>query len=261
MEYLFEKERKVILKDLMANILLILLFTFIYTKFYKFVIDYDLDYILSISNVIAIIFYIWKVLSVIIYAFMYKKPKYFYTDLYKFIDYNYIKKELATIIVSTFAYFFIILIIFLIGSGFLNYNIEDKLKIIYIITISLIIIQELLKFILFIKKIKSDVNVFNTYTQTNYNYNTQSQNTYSTEDYNKNQFNNSYEKKVYKPQKPAKPMYYEVLGFDKEPDKFDDIKLSYRRLVKVNHPDKGGDIETMQKINEAYEEAKSKFGK
>lgn len=255
MEYLFEKERKVILKDLMANILLILLFTFIYTKFYKFVIDYDLDYILSISNVIAIIFYIWKVLSIIIYAFMYKKPKYFYTDLYKFIDYNYIKKELATIIVSTFAYFLITLMIFSIGSSFLNYNIEDKLKIVYIITISLIIIQELLKFILFIKKIKIDVNVFNTYTKTNYSSNTQS--TYS----NKNQFNNSYEKKVYEPQKPATPMYYEVLGFDKEPDKFDDIKLSYRRLVKVNHPDKGGDIETMQKINEAYEEAKNKFGK
>ena len=34
-----------------------------------------------------------------------------------------------------------------------------------------------------------------------------------------------------------------------------EIKSEYRRLAKINHPDRGGDTETMQKINAAYHAA------
>jgi len=54
---------------------------------------------------------------------------------------------------------------------------------------------------------------------------------------------------------------YKNLGFKVVPVSFEQVKNQYMNLVKENHPDRGGDIETMQKINEAYEEAKSKFGK
>ena len=33
----------------------------------------------------------------------------------------------------------------------------------------------------------------------------------------------------------------------------DELKAEYRRLVKVNHPDRGGDLETMKAINNEYE--------
>ena len=33
----------------------------------------------------------------------------------------------------------------------------------------------------------------------------------------------------------------------------DELKKEYRRLAFVNHPDRGGDVETMQAINAEYE--------
>ena len=35
----------------------------------------------------------------------------------------------------------------------------------------------------------------------------------------------------------------------------DDLKAEYRRLVKIHHPDRGGDLETMKAINNDYQEA------
>ncbi len=40
--------------------------------------------------------------------------------------------------------------------------------------------------------------------------------------------------------------------------KLEDIKKAYRELVKIHHPDKGGDIKVMLKINAAWEALKKK---
>jgi len=46
--------------------------------------------------------------------------------------------------------------------------------------------------------------------------------------------------------------YYSVLGVDQNSSQ-DDIKRAYRKLAMKHHPDRGGDAETLQRINEAYE--------
>ena len=46
--------------------------------------------------------------------------------------------------------------------------------------------------------------------------------------------------------------YYEVLNINKNATETD-IKQAYRNLAKVHHPDKGGNKETFQKIQEAYD--------
>ena len=40
--------------------------------------------------------------------------------------------------------------------------------------------------------------------------------------------------------------------------KLEDIKQAYRKLVKIHHPDKGGDVKTMLEINAAWEVLKKK---
>lgn len=45
--------------------------------------------------------------------------------------------------------------------------------------------------------------------------------------------------------------YYKILGVERNATP-DEIKLAYRRLAAKNHPDKGGDTEAFQKIQEAY---------
>jgi DnaJ-class molecular chaperone len=46
--------------------------------------------------------------------------------------------------------------------------------------------------------------------------------------------------------------YYEILGLPKTASS-DDIKQSYRKLARENHPDKGGSTEVFQNIQSAYE--------
>lgn len=46
--------------------------------------------------------------------------------------------------------------------------------------------------------------------------------------------------------------YYEVLGVSKNATA-DEIKKAYRNLVKIHHPDKGGDESLFKEISEAYE--------
>lgn len=46
--------------------------------------------------------------------------------------------------------------------------------------------------------------------------------------------------------------YYEILGVSKTSTQ-DDIKQAYRKLAKIHHPDKGGDVETFKKIQTAHE--------
>lgn len=45
--------------------------------------------------------------------------------------------------------------------------------------------------------------------------------------------------------------YYQTLGVDKTASQ-DDIKRAYRRLASQHHPDKGGDTERFQEIQQAY---------
>jgi DnaJ-class molecular chaperone len=46
--------------------------------------------------------------------------------------------------------------------------------------------------------------------------------------------------------------YYDILGVQKNASE-DEIRNAYRKLARKNHPDKGGDKDTFQKIQEAYE--------
>lgn len=46
--------------------------------------------------------------------------------------------------------------------------------------------------------------------------------------------------------------YYEILGISKTANA-EEIKQSYRKLARTNHPDKGGNVETFKKIQTAYE--------
>ena len=46
--------------------------------------------------------------------------------------------------------------------------------------------------------------------------------------------------------------YYKVLGLEKNASA-DDIKKAYRTLANKHHPDKGGNLKTMQEINVEYD--------
>tara|TARA_B100000214_G_scaffold345926_1_gene296190 strand:+ start:788 stop:1435 length:648 start_codon:yes stop_codon:yes gene_type:complete len=50
---------------------------------------------------------------------------------------------------------------------------------------------------------------------------------------------------------------YQILKVHQS-EKLEDIKKSYRELVKIHHPDKGGDPQVMLEINEAWEILKKK---
>ena len=45
--------------------------------------------------------------------------------------------------------------------------------------------------------------------------------------------------------------YYDVIGVSQKSD-IDEIKRAYHKLAMKHHPDRGGDVSTMQSINEAY---------
>ena len=59
-----------------------------------------------------------------------------------------------------------------------------------------------------------------------------------------------------KPARPAKspiPLYscYQMLGLD-ETNNLEEIRIAFRKLVKVHHPDQGGDPEFFRSLNQAY---------
>lgn len=51
----------------------------------------------------------------------------------------------------------------------------------------------------------------------------------------------------------------EVLGFDQVPDNFSDVKHRFRRAVMQAHPDRGGDTESIQSLNQAFAVLKAYF--
>jgi hypothetical protein len=55
--------------------------------------------------------------------------------------------------------------------------------------------------------------------------------------------------------------WFTVLEFSEPPKAWDVIESRYKSLARVHHPDRGGNAETMAKINAAYDTARSEFGK
>jgi len=51
----------------------------------------------------------------------------------------------------------------------------------------------------------------------------------------------------------------DVLGFGHVPDSFDDVKYRFRRAVMQAHPDRGGETETIQNLNQAFGVLKAHF--
>lgn len=69
--------------------------------------------------------------------------------------------------------------------------------------------------------------------------------------------NKNYEKTSREiPPKNSIPECFKILGFDKKPSE-EELKKSYRNLVKKYHPDKNsGNSDAFEEINKAYKEAK-----
>lgn len=276
---IYSQERKIILKDLIVEVILLLLLTIVYIPIRKYLVsinDGAIKYILYFLTFLYTIGLLQKVLSISVYSFMYKKPKYFYTDLYKVIDVYTIKEEFFSFLLSGFISSFVTYFILVLIGSLVNKNFTMYFGGIWSVVLIGVVVSRILTFVRFLKKVKEDAeyadgykNGFNFNEQTNYfnqQYYSQQQSANQQYDYsnqyNTEQNNYSSNKKEYnRNREPALPSYYKVLGFNKKPESFDDIKLSYRRLVKVHHPDRGGDMETMQKINDAYESAKRERNK
>lgn len=56
------------------------------------------------------------------------------------------------------------------------------------------------------------------------------------------------------PEQTSQPSWWGVLGISEKSGK-DDIVQAYRNLVKIHHPDAGGNAEHFNKINDAYQQA------
>ncbi|MGO1692774.1 MAG: DNA-J related domain-containing protein [Marinobacter sp.] len=61
------------------------------------------------------------------------------------------------------------------------------------------------------------------------------------------------------PGKPETLQAAKVLGFDSIPDSFLTVKQAFRRAVMQAHPDRGGDTEAIQSLNEAFSVLKAHF--
>lgn len=55
--------------------------------------------------------------------------------------------------------------------------------------------------------------------------------------------------------------WFVVLEFSEPPKDWDTIERRFYTLVKTHHPDRGGNPDTMAKINAAFDTARSEFGK
>lgn len=55
--------------------------------------------------------------------------------------------------------------------------------------------------------------------------------------------------------------WFVVLEFKEPPKVWDMIEARYKSLARVHHPDVGGNVDTMAKINAAYDTARAEFGK
>ncbi|WP_096275519.1 DNA-J related domain-containing protein [Marinobacter sp. LV10R510-11A] len=61
------------------------------------------------------------------------------------------------------------------------------------------------------------------------------------------------------PSRPETLQAAKVLGFDSVPDSFLTVKQAFRRAVMQAHPDRGGETEAIQSLNEAFTVLKAHF--
>lgn len=55
------------------------------------------------------------------------------------------------------------------------------------------------------------------------------------------------------------PSYFAFLGFDHIPENVEEVNNQYRKMVKIYHPDKGGNPEDFQKLTDAKTQALQYF--
>lgn len=221
------------------------------------------------------------ILAIPVYWFIYKNPRYYYTDLYKLINEDF----LNLLIIKYIKKIFDISIIFLILSIWIKlYKSKKLMFIILLVSLAFLIFKV---FSIILKSIKQANNPdymnnfrFSSDEEWNYSWEEKTNDNnkeYKYENYNSQERHKSSSKDSsssskgeysYKQNKGSQSQnkeefskidffnYYKVLGFNNRPESFDDVKLQYRRMVKLHHPDRGGDIKTMQRINEAYSVAK-----
>lgn len=53
--------------------------------------------------------------------------------------------------------------------------------------------------------------------------------------------------------------WFTVLEFEEPPKNWDVVEARYKSLARMHHPDRGGDPETMAKINAAYQTARTEY--
>ena len=63
------------------------------------------------------------------------------------------------------------------------------------------------------------------------------------------------EQEIYSSKQNEFPDCLKILGFTKYPSNNDEIKVRYKKLIKIYHPDNGGTEEEFQRISKAYNEA------
>lgn len=221
------------------------------------------------------------ILAIPVYWFIYKNPRYYYTDLYKLINEDF----LNLLIIKYIKKIFDISIIFLILSIWIKLYKSKKLIFIILLVSLAFLIFKVFSIILKSAKQANNPDYMNNFRfssneewddsweeKTNdnnkeykyKNYNSQERHKSSSKgssssskgeySYKQNKGNQSQSKEEFS--KIDFFNYYKVLGFNNRPESFDDIKLQYRRMVKLHHPDRGGSKEDMQRINEAYSVAK-----
>lgn len=229
-----------------------------------------------------------------VYWFIYKNPRYYYTDLYKLINEDF----LNLLIIKYIKKIFDISIVLLILSIWIKlYKSKKFMLIILLISLGFLFFEVLSIVRKSIKQANNPdyMNNFRfssdeTWEETNTNQKEHKSNSKDSSNSNKREYNNNKEKTNtnqkqhkssfkgssssskgeynYKQNKGNQSQnkeefskidffnYYKVLGFNNRPESFDDVKLQYRRMVKLHHPDRGGNKEDMQRINEAYSVAK-----
>lgn len=86
-------------------------------------------------------------------------------------------------------------------------------------------------------------------------------NTYKKNTNNTNRTSSDSKKEPIKePKKEQIPECLTILGFTKIPEDKNDIKVRYRKLSKVYHPDMGGTQEEFQRLSMAWDEARKLYG-
>lgn len=61
------------------------------------------------------------------------------------------------------------------------------------------------------------------------------------------------------PAPPVVPDYFRLLNFDRMPEGVEEVKVQYKELAKIRHPDGGGSKEAFQELQEALQKSLDHF--